>query len=1289
MRKFNKILIVLIVLISLATLFTFYKQEASETLEEAKLYEYFDNLDIKIDKTTLSPTDTDKVFTVNYKKFSTTSNAFCINKGDAFSSNVTFKKQNFYAIVDGNRYYYNGTEYTTKEIGDIKTRTDSYLNTLGVLGKYNQVSYVLSEVPENQDRDSLKTHPYQLAIWKICNAVQFSDCTEEVIKEADKLVANAEAYASFVEKRYANLKPIIDTENAKIIEADGKKLLGPINVEYLSTTVIVNGVTGNYGEITKLELTETSNNKTIAIEKVYDKNGKELSADKKLGKYAKSSQDFYIDVTDYKADSYKLNATFNNQYRNAYLYVISTDGEIRQSDLKEYQNVIVGRGTKSDTTYEVEIEPKVEKMNLSGKVWLDAQTGIKPTREPDGKNGKDEAGIEGVKVYLYKEDGTLVKTDADGKTIGNSGYLITDADGKYEFIGIAKDSYYIVFEYDGINYIRTIDGDSKATELNRDTFDARFKEISKDKSNDGTKLSYNYSENKSELITTNTDKTALAEFAITAKTNTYNETTENIDYGVQKRGVDLSVISDVYEAKVTINGLETTYDYNEIIKNDGDLTILGDNKSDDGVKYNLYLYASDYNYRILDYTNGEFIPEGDLENPGQELEVYVTYKIMLNNQSSANAKVNSIIDYYDSNYTVSKVEYEKLSGEKGNLTHKAGAEKQIDGKTYKSLKITGLESLALNGGEQNIIYITFKVNKDENSAVILNEYANIVEITSYSTSKGLIDIDSAPDNAITENKLRYEDDTDVARNIKISIAEDKQREIEGTVWDDSEISEDGTYVFGDGILNSEQLINGITVQLIEIKEINGKNYEYIWQETTTGGDKVYRLSANGEVVKEYNVENEEGKYSFKDFIPGNYIVRFIYGENAGIDYNGQDYKSTTDLNYEEEWYDKTKYQANASVARDNEARRLEVMSKSAYIDSDTMTNIEDFWMCAETSKIKVGMHEGKIDAINFGLENRPKTVITLEKHITALRITANDGTPLIDAKVDIANIGSVNTAIEGIRTGLTAIASNKSSKGYWSLATDIEELIQGAKLEVVYTYLMGNNSQDDYISTTLSNLYKENPLQYGQELAKIAEQAEKDIKTNTHSIGKYLGETYYNANTEAENVEKVVTRIENVEDYINNNLEFVAESSVGFEKTNTESVSKTIYDDAEIPVEINTVIATSNPTQILNVGDVEQKTTLLTTTLSSTGNLDIESYIAQVMAYTNSAGRRDELSIPGNLKYITTNLGTIESDEAWGEKITITKPFGEDRTATIAITVIVALTVVAVGVVAIKKYVIK
>lgn len=202
------------------------------------------------------------------------------------------------------------------------------------------------------------------------------------------------------------------------------------------------------------------------------------------------------------------------------------------------------------------------------------------------------------------------------------------------------------------------------------------------------------------------------------------------------------------------------------------------------------------------------------------------------------------------------------------------------------------------------IEITFKVLPDGkgNKCVLGEDYLNQAEIISYTTGGGLVDEDSAPGNAfLEEGKVRYEDDTDEANGIQIKLKENAERSISGKVFDDDDTSDKG--------------INDVIVQLIELVEINNKQYEYIWQETVAGikneknkNRTVKTTARNGYEGESYSVTNEDGEYKFtQGIIPGNYIVRFIYGDGSTYDitdntlkYNGEDYKSTyVNYNYNE------------------------------------------------------------------------------------------------------------------------------------------------------------------------------------------------------------------------------------------------------------------------------------------------------------------------------------------------------------------------------------------------------
>ena len=447
------------------------------------------------------------------------------------------------------------------------------------------------------------------------------------------------------------------------------------------------------------------------------------------------------------------------------------------------------------------------------------------------------------------------------------------------------------------------------------------------------------------------------------------------------------------------------------------------------------------------------------------------------------------------------------------------------------------------------------------------------------------------------------------KGINISVKEDKIRTITGTVFDDTykKDGEDNNAYDKDGILNNENTpVNDVIVQLIEIVEVKegkvkGKDvsgiiedgaYEYIWQQTKTGSGEVEYTPLDGTTPEEkpkYNVTAEDGKYCFNQYIiPGNYIIRFIYGDGKTYDitadeykysadnvktYNGQDYKSTIDEYYNAPWYNTAGYSADEngnypSVARDNEARRLEVMAYSSTINKDIgkaldeKTTLDKTLMCAETSKINVMVDKdtekgvGKaenttfngnndkesvvFDNVNFGLALRPETNLVLEKHITGLKITPS-GTgvqPIVDARADISEIikGSTKGTVDGgtvetsgVTQGLATIKSTRANRGFWQVATDIEELAQGAQLEVEYTYVIRNDGEEDYLNTNVLSEYRYNVGKdennngkddYQEYLEGASGERKTSTKGKTHTYGTYLGQWYYTKN-KAENDEKV------------------------------------------------------------------------------------------------------------------------------------------------------------------------
>ncbi|MDO5555890.1 MAG: SdrD B-like domain-containing protein [Clostridia bacterium] len=1125
--------------------------------------------------------------------------------------------------------------------------------------------------------------------------------------------------------------------------------------------IIINGlITDENGEINAIQSVKASTTNTVyyTITEISTPEGYEkLPAKLSL-------------TLNYKDNKWTLNERQNDPYENNAL-----DG--KYFSLDKDQLVLT-------------LKNEVKKViTLSGTVWQDGQTGVKNPQLPNGKIDEAENKLQGVTVYLYNQDGKLVSTTN------------TNAVGYYEFKDMPQDGYYVVFEYNGIKYTNTpiADEDSKASEENaiRSNFNKRFTTITKTASNDGTRLLYSYKDGKS-VLRADIDGTNHAEkapgndntFKMQAKTNVYTETTENVNYGLVERYFDLAVGMDIDSAKLTINGKETTYNYNQIL--DGDLSdikldeLLDKNTSTNSdLIYNLYLYYSDYNYRISDYVTENAIQNNNAENDidkfannrdiDKELKAFVTYKVIITNQSTNSAKVNELAYYYDQNYTF--VSATNAEGKPITFNDNDTTIPRIEGKNVARVSEFA-NNLSSDNNYRQELYFTFEVKKSEDGTRALPKditCANIVEILSYSTNEGLIDNDSCPGNVAEGCN---EDDTDEAQGINIKV-KDEQRKIAGTVFDD------GNKKSGDGILNeNEKGINDVIVQLIEVKKINDKYYEYIWQETRSGSNIVKTTARNGYSGTEYinDVKNDgQGQYEFTDFIPANYIIRFIYGDGSTYDitsekyknsalnvqtYNGQDYQSTIDSKYNSEWYSAKNYVEGSSIARDNEARRLSVMAYSTIIDNGKATELEqkskemlqNTWMAAETSRINVPIdaednsttdnsttvsfkyiaNSIKFDNMNFGLAKRPETKLVLEKHITALKITPN-GTgvqPIVDASAKIEDVLK-NSAIttSGSTSGLSTMKSTRDDRGFWKVETDVEELAQGATLEVEYTYVIKNESEDDYLSVFLVNAYKDdyngNQTEAQNSYEELLEAKENEIKKvtkgNTHIYGTYLGQYYYTGH-KGDNDTLIPSQVETLEEALNNDLKYNKDTAGNSFKTINSNQDKSYIDtDGNLVIdgkEIETIIQNEDKFNVLSKDETDYSKTLkLTTVLSSVTNGEIggtyPSYLAEITQYSNAAGRRNMEATPANLIYVHSDDTEVtldnswikdgityvtqnstkpegakklnEDDEFWGESIIITKPTGTDKTIVIQIAIIVlsGIAVIGVGIVLIKKFVLK
>ena len=469
--------------------------------------------------------------------------------------------------------------------------------------------------------------------------------------------------------------------------------------------------------------------------------------------------------------------------------------------------------------------------------------------------------------------------------------------------------------------------------------------------------------------------------------------------------------------------------------------------------YKRAVYESDVNYQTNDKS--------------KEMQVYLTYKIAIRNESSYLTKANSIVNYFDNRYEL------------------VAAGTGIDGQN----NITGNLNIASNGkyndeynkaiidtnsvvksGESNYIYVQYKLNREAVLQILNNKETlySTVEINSYTVYKdnngntvAAVDVDSVPGNMKVGNVDTYEDDTDAAP--PVLIISRYPRKITGTVFVDSTTGElkTGETRQGNGIFdNGEKTVSGVKVTLHEL---------------------------NNSIPDKKVDTKADGSYEFDEYIPGQYIITYTWGDK---EYKVQYYKGTVyDTSREQnnkEWY-KDAVDTRKTDAIDNYEERKAIDKEVANITNHTVgeevskayngeqSAITITKMNSVTPTMEFGVEyettvtDGTADKVefivknvDFGIVERARQQLDLQKRVSTFKVTLANGQVLADAKV------TEDGKLEGTTNHMTYMGPSTNGKGYVKLEVD-SELIEGATLEVGYEIKAINQSELDYMS---ENYYK-------------------------------------------------------------------------------------------------------------------------------------------------------------------------------------------------------------------------
>ena len=990
--------------------------------------------------------------------------------------------------------------------------------------------------------------------------------------------------------------------------------------------------------------------------------------------------------------------------------ITDDDGKDRDSTPKN-----VNRGNYGSTSQQDDDDFEVLKfrptINLGGTVWEDLREGKETLA--DGLKDSGESGIGDIKVELYQKekDGEKASPYTDGTKIAET---TTKGNGTYMFEKQPMDKlYYIKFTYNGQNYENTIYNAQKGKNDTRKKSTATEKKQDRDNFNNGfnindisdaeivdkskyfedyNKLTYKNRKNQniSCEISAYTGQQSGKSFAYSlyGSGGVDNVTINTIDFGITKRiEFDMKLEKDVYAATVTVNGKTQIYEYNKKDIKDSikdsrpNFESLSETEKEKALSnWTITVVEGDYQRAIAEPDYNFTGVNGN----GKTLELYVTYKVAVKNQSmSMLGEVTKIKDYYDPTYTyVSKLSWissknystKDLTDVRGRIINSLQNSKEISNEETNESTVRAYDNVTnntldiafsgkLQSGEAKYLYLTFKVKNDKDGKdgkVIKGVKTNKAEIAAFksyykkgtvlpcyngeneyevknnTTIAGRVDRDSIPNNL---NNKPKEDDEDEAPGLNVKVEGD--RTITGFVWEDARnnnvegsmigngMYKQGSQDIGDKDININDK-NGNTIIKIELLEVNGVNekskYEGLAQENLDYKDKVVRI-----IDKPQQINGNT--FTFNNVVAGDYIVKFTYGDGS-VKYNGQDYKTTIFKDYGDNIEYNSTQNSNLSGAADvwSEREKLNNSSKTMKnTKAKSLADKENCSMTAETKKIvaEIEMNsKGITEDATYSMPNYTISGVNLglvERPKAQLELNKT----VSNVKVTLADGSILFDASQGVNVDNVAWQQNTNkNRGLIQLSMD-QEIMHGASIQITYKLTVKNVGEVDY---------------EGKEF---------------YYTGKNHGNT-------------VTTTPNTVVDYVSNNLQFNGKNNTGWEVVNADTLYKDGYIDQAVKAtaraedkvktkaqKINTIVKTDALNTALEPGKSVDTTLVLTQVITPENKNDNLTYsnIAEIVEVSNTVGRKMAFSIVGN-QDPTANTPS-EIDASIAEKIVILPPFGD------------------------------
>lgn len=615
---------------------------------------------------------------------------------------------------------------------------------------------------------------------------------------------------------------------------------------------------------------------------------------------------------------------------------------------------------------------------------------------------------------------------------------------------------------------------------------------------------------------------------------------------------------------------------------------------------------------------------------------------------------------------------------------------------------------------------------------------------------GVMDTYSVPGNLDAGQLLQVlvkEKDWDRAPTLVFGSPDDR-RTISGKVW---ETEDDANKYINNSKypeLDEERLIEGITVQLVEL----------------TGN--------NEQKVRAITQTNENGEYLFKGYIPGDYAIRFVYGDRARFDdrqysnnrtytmngqtykcaYNGQFYqsaKANPNTNETQFWYNENENTAmRYSDAYDEVNIRMKVntafnddpenLSNSTYKNGYVYEDIVDltkhpnkYMVYAYTSLLDIYPEKAKtetsgsnqsptypISNIDFALTPRTETKLNITKEVKNIKLILQNGTVQFDATPETIREQGVPAVVQAAR-------------GYDINIQMSNELINGSTIEITYEITAKNNSEYDSVTyykdaggnIIALGLYEEDytTLVYheNENSLRTYTPAEPDHITNiidNPANGKKYEEniSYINAGT-TELREYATTKIVEttttpalVADYVSTNLNFsqidysgrIINEGWELSTLTQDEFSRKYHGQNENEIETYLPkMENLNSEEVYNVNKIivsTKENPLVSTKLKPGEVVSADIVLSKVISVENDS--TDNKSYNNSVRIVQTNntvsrIQEVNSTEEEirlkhvSENVIISDPTGADRSYKLVTIILISIAIIAFGIVIIKKFV--